>query len=171
MALELVFECPRTLTKLRSGPLGKLLDGFCDWLLEHGFTRHTVRKHLANVSHFNEYLGARNRAGGQTLSSQDVNIFLRAYWLRARNRGPLDNHVSRVRFSASRFIEYLRSSGLFEHLADTAIYQPLRDTGILDILPFAEASGGSLSSMPVSLLATVAPVWRTFDALATTEHE
>ena len=28
MALELVFECPRTLKKLRSGPLGKLLGRF-----------------------------------------------------------------------------------------------------------------------------------------------
>ena len=37
MALELVFERPRTLKKLRSGPLGELLEGFCDWLLEHGF--------------------------------------------------------------------------------------------------------------------------------------
>ena len=56
MALELVFTCPGTLKKLRSSPLGKLLDGFCDWLLEHGFARYTVRKHLSNVSHLNEHL-------------------------------------------------------------------------------------------------------------------
>ena len=36
MALELVFTCPRTLKKLRSGPLGMLLDGFCDWLSRPG---------------------------------------------------------------------------------------------------------------------------------------
>ena len=90
MALELVFECPRTLKKLRSGPLGKLLDGFCDWLLEHGFARQTVRTHLSNVSHLNEHLGARNGAGRQTLSSQAVKGFLREYSLRARNRGPLE---------------------------------------------------------------------------------
>ena len=109
MALELVFECPRTLKKLRSGPLGKLLDGFCDWLLEHGFARYTVRKHLSNISHLNEYLGARNGAGWHTLSSQAVNEFLREYPLRARNRGPLDDHLCYVQFSVSRFIEYLRS--------------------------------------------------------------
>ena len=28
-----------------------------------------------------------------------------------------------------------------------------------------------LSSMPASLLATFAPIWRTFDALATSDHE
>ena len=72
MALELVLECPRTLKKLRSGPLGKFPDGFCDWLLEHGFARYTVHKRLSNVSHFNEYLGARNRAGWQTLSPEHI---------------------------------------------------------------------------------------------------
>ena len=39
MALERVFEDPRTLRRLRSGPIGKLLEGFCNWLLEHGFRR------------------------------------------------------------------------------------------------------------------------------------
>jgi|GEM_PF-6267685 len=32
MALEQVFECPRTLRTLRSDPLGKLLGGVCNWL-------------------------------------------------------------------------------------------------------------------------------------------
>ena len=99
MALEQAFTCPGTVKKLRSGPLGKLLEGFCDWLLEHGFTRYTARKHLSNVSHLNEHLGARNGAGWQTLSAQEVNGFLREYPLRARNRGPLDQHLSRVQFS------------------------------------------------------------------------
>ena len=127
MALELVFTCPRTLKKLRSGPLGEVVEGFCDWLLEHGVARYTVRKHLSNVSHLNEHLGARNGAGWHTLSAQAVNEFLREYPLRARNRGALEQHLSRVRFSVSRFIEYLRSSGLFEPLAKTPIYQPLRN--------------------------------------------
>lgn len=33
MALEQAFECPATLKKLRSGPLGTFLDDFCNWLL------------------------------------------------------------------------------------------------------------------------------------------
>jgi integrase/recombinase XerD len=127
MALELVFECPRTLKKLRSGPLGELLDGFCDWLLEHGFARYTVRTHLSNVNHLNQHLGARNGAGLKTLSSQDVDRFLRTYPLRARNRGPLDPHLAYVKSSVNRLIEYLRTLSLFELSAKTAIYQPLRD--------------------------------------------
>ena len=34
MALEQVFSCPRTLAKLRANPLGRILEGFCLWLLE-----------------------------------------------------------------------------------------------------------------------------------------
>ena len=34
MALEQVFECPSTLAKFEAPPLGKLLEGFCKWLLE-----------------------------------------------------------------------------------------------------------------------------------------
>ncbi len=143
MALELVFECPRTLKKLRGGPLGELVEGFCDWLLEHGFTRHTARKHLSNVSHLNEHL-ARNGAGGHTLSAQDVNGFLREYPLQARNRGPLNQHPSRVEFSVSRFIEYLRSLGLFEPSANTPIYQPLRDAYLQWMRDHQHAAAGTI---------------------------
>ena len=144
MALEIIFACPRTLHKLRSGPLGKLLDGFCDWLLERGFARCTVRQHLSNVSHLNGYLGARNGAGWHTLSSQDVNGFLRQFPLRGRTRGPLDPHLSRVQFSVSRFIEYLRSSGLFEPSANTAIYQPLRDAYLQWMRDYQHAAAGTI---------------------------
>jgi hypothetical protein len=68
MALEQVFECPRTLKRLRSAPLGRLLEGFCDWLLEHGFSRGSIRKHLFSVSHLKEHLGGR-----RTRSYQDTN--------------------------------------------------------------------------------------------------
>jgi hypothetical protein len=52
MALEQVFECQRTLRRLRSGPLGKLLEGFCNWLLEHGFSRWTIRMWSNGVKSF-----------------------------------------------------------------------------------------------------------------------
>ena len=38
MVLKQIFECPRNISRLRSGPLGKLLEGFCNWLLGHGFS-------------------------------------------------------------------------------------------------------------------------------------
>ena len=43
MALEQVFKCSLTLNKLRDGPLGELMDGFCDALLEDGLSRSTVQ--------------------------------------------------------------------------------------------------------------------------------
>ena len=45
MALEQVFSCPRTLAKLRANPLGRILEGFCLWLLDGGFTRGCIRQH------------------------------------------------------------------------------------------------------------------------------
>ena len=144
MALELAFTCPRTLNKLRSGPLGKLLEGFCDWLLEHGFTRDSTRTHLSNVSHLNQHLGARNEASGYALSTQDVNAFIREYRLRARNRGPFDQHLSRIKFSVNRFIEYLRSSDLFEPSANAPIYQPLRDEYLQWMREHQHAAAGTI---------------------------
>jgi site-specific recombinase XerD len=145
MAMELVFECPATLKKLRSGPLGKLPDGFCDWLLEHGFTRQTVRTHLSNINHLNQHLGARNGAGSKALSSQTVREFLRHYPLRARNRGPLNQHLARVQSSVNRFIKYLRSSGLFEPSANTPIYRPLRDGYLQWLREHQHAAAGTIA--------------------------
>jgi hypothetical protein len=75
MALEQVFKCSLTLNKLRGGPLGELMDGFCDALREDGFSRSTVRRHLSNVAHLNAYLGARKNIDGQALCAQTISDF------------------------------------------------------------------------------------------------
>jgi hypothetical protein len=49
MALEQIVECPVALAKLRSAPLGTLLEGFCKSWLECGFQRES-RKHSPNLS-------------------------------------------------------------------------------------------------------------------------
>ncbi len=125
MALEQVFKCPRTCSKLRSGALGGLMDGFCDALLGNGFASGTVRKHLSNVGHLNAYLGTLDQREGQVLCAQTVAAFLTSYPAQARNRGPLDRHVALVKASVNHLADYLRTSGLFEAPAETAIYQPL----------------------------------------------
>ncbi|MEK7359104.1 MAG: site-specific integrase [Planctomycetota bacterium] len=127
MALELVFECPQTIGKLRIGPLGKLLDGFCGWLLECGFSRSTIRNHLSNVSHLNNYLDAQKTADWQTMSSEDINGFLKEYPLQVRIRGPSDKHLCRVQWSVNRFVQYLWLLKFFNPSAEPAIYQPLLD--------------------------------------------
>ena len=112
MALELVFECPRTLRSLRVGPLGNLLEGFCSWLLEHGFSRWTIRTHLSNVSRLNKHLASRRSGFRESLRSRDIAGFFNAYSLLCQRRRGLEGHVRRVRYSINRFIDYLREFGV-----------------------------------------------------------
>ena len=112
MELERVFSCPGTLTKLRSGPLGIHLDGFCIWLLDRGFSRNTVRLHLANVSHLNEHLN-RQKAAADKLCTTDVAEFFTAYPSWCRHRGPIKAHLSRVSHSIARFVEFLVERRLY----------------------------------------------------------
>ena len=151
MALELVFVCPRTLGKLRSGPLGKLLDGYCDWLLECGFSRSTIRNHLSNVSRFNGYLNAQKVAGRQTLSAEDVNGFLRKYPLRVQSREPSDNHLRRVQWPINRFVQYLRQLRLFDSSVESAIFQPLLDSYLEWMRDYQHAAPGTLDIRAHSL--------------------
>ena len=67
MAIEQVFKCPRTINELRDGPFGGLMDGFCDALLQNGFTPGTMRKHLLNIGHLNADIGTRHPIDGQVL--------------------------------------------------------------------------------------------------------
>jgi len=144
MALEQLFECPRTLRRLRSDPLGKLLEGFCNWLLEHGFSRWTIRKHLFNVSHLNEHLGGTRSRVHQGVSLREVEGFFKAYPLRCVNRKPLEKHLRRVRYSVNRFTDYLRQRGLFDSLVKSPIYQPLLDAYLQWMRHYQHASEGTL---------------------------
>ncbi len=127
MALERVFDCPRTLRRLRTGPLGKLLEGFCHWLLVGGFTRGCIRKHLSNVSHFNQYLGRAMTRPRATVTAKDIEGFFKAYPSLCRNQGLLEGHLRRVRYSIHRFTDYLGQKGLFDPLVSVPIYQELLD--------------------------------------------
>ncbi len=142
--MEQVFKCPGTLNKLRSGPLGELMDGFCTSLLENGFTPGTIRKHLSKVHHLNVYLGSRNHADGQVLSAQTVREFFTHYPALARHRGPLDRHIAGVKASVNRMVNYLRSSDRFEASTERLIYQPLLDTYLEWLLEYQHAAPGTI---------------------------
>ncbi|MDA3808569.1 MAG: site-specific integrase [Thiomicrorhabdus sp.] len=144
MALELIFECPRTLNKLRSGPLGKLLDGYCEWLCKCGFSRTTIRQHLAYVSHFNKYLNTRNEPEYRTLSAEDVNRFFKEYPSQARARKSLVNHVRRVRWSINRFVQYLRQLRLFDPLLKSTHYQLVLDAYLDWMRDYQHAAVGTI---------------------------
>ncbi len=127
MAIEQVFKSPRTIAKFRGGALGNLMDGFCQWLLNLGFGCSRVRRHLAYVSHLNDFLGDSQTRPCHTLSAQDVTAFFEAYPQVSRHRGPLMRHLNEVHGSVNRFIAYLRSQGLYEAPVQTPVYQPLLD--------------------------------------------
>ena len=143
MELERVISCPGTLIKLRSGPLGMHLDGFCAWLRERGFSRHTIRMHLSNVSHFNEHLG-QQKVAGQLLRSTDIDDFFEAYPAWCRHRRPLEGQLLRVRHSISRFVEYLGEKGLFDPLLQHEIHQPLLDAYLDWMTHSQHAAAGTL---------------------------
>ncbi len=144
MALESVFVCSRTLSKLRSGPLGHLLDGYCDWLLKCGFSHSTIRNHLSKVSHLNDHLDVQKIAGRQVLTAEDVSRFLKQHRLQARFRGSLDNYLCRVQWSLNRFVQYLRELHLFDDSVEAAIYQPLLDSYLKWMCEYQHASSGTL---------------------------
>lgn len=144
MELERVISCPGTLIKLRSGPLGMHLDGFCAWLLRRGFSRHTIRMHLSNVSHFNEHLGRQGAVAGQFLRSTDVAEFFVASPSRCRCRGSLSDHLLRVRHSVSRFVEYLGENGLFDPLLVREIHHPLLNAYLAWMAHYQHSAAGTL---------------------------
>ena len=79
MALEQVFKCPSTLNKLRTGPLAKLVEGFCQWLMVGGFSISCIRKHLSNISHLNAYLGSATVRPRTMFTAKDIEGFFKAY--------------------------------------------------------------------------------------------
>ena len=123
MALEQIVECPVALAKLRSAPLGTLLEGFCKSLLECGFQRESLRRHLSILSRLNEYLRRPKTRMRQTLTAEDIKRFLEACAVGWGNHGPLD--LRRVRPAVNRFVEYLRQEGRLVAPVARAIYQPL----------------------------------------------
>jgi integrase/recombinase XerD len=118
MALEQVFECQRTLRRLQTDPLGRFTEGFCCWLLEHGFSRSTIRKHLLFLFLLNTHL-----SGHEVITAGNVKTVLRAYSLECRKTEGRERHVRQVGYSVSRFLHYLRKS----EVVDPPVHEPVLD--------------------------------------------
>jgi integrase/recombinase XerD len=129
---------------MRRGSLGKLLEGFCNWLLEHGFSRHTIRQHLFNLSHLNEHLSDTKRGAHQGVNSGDIAAFFKAYPSRCRKRRAPDKHLRRVRYSVNRFLDYLRDSRLRDYAPQPKIYRPLLDAYLQWMRHYQHVAEGTL---------------------------
>lgn len=151
MVLEKVFKCSRTLNKLRTGPLAKVLEGFCHWLLAEGFTRRCIRRHLSNVLHFNEYLSRASTRPHTMVTAKDVEGFFKVYPSRCRNQGPLEDHLRRVRYSINRFTAYLDLKELFDPLVQAPIYQALLDDYLQWLRHYHHATDGTLEARAHSI--------------------
>jgi site-specific recombinase XerD len=121
-----------------------LLEEFCNWLLQHGFSRGAIRKHLFSVSHLNEHLGGPRSRPHQGVSLKEVEGFFKAYPLQCPNRRALGGHLRRVGYSVNRFTDYLRQRGLFDSLVKSPIYQPLLDAYLQWMRRYQHASEGTL---------------------------
>ena len=144
MSLECVFESSYTLEKFRSGPLGNRLDGFCDWLQKAGYSRGSTRLLVSHVSHLNQFLGAKSKGDGDVLSNQDINRFFKEYPQQARNRGPLDKHVRRVRWSIHRFVQYLQQQGRFDSQMEPPIFSTILEDYLQWMHGYRHAAPGTL---------------------------
>jgi site-specific recombinase XerD len=144
MALEQVFESTLTLTKLRSSPLGKLLEGFCQWLVNGGFSHWTIRHHLAHLSHLNEYLKGETNTDKTRLSADDVDGFFKAYPSLCRSLGRVKEHLCRVRFSVNRFVEYLSQEGLYDPHEQSLVGRALSDSYLEWLRDYQHTAPGTL---------------------------
>ncbi len=144
MGLERVFDASWTLRDLRKAPLGSLLEEFCDWLLDRGFTWHTARSHLGRLLHLSRWLAECGWGGAERLSRKEVESFLAVYPERCRCRGVLEEHLKRMRHSLSRFVEFLRHRDLFDPLAETPPYQPVLDEYLRWMRDHQHAAEGTL---------------------------
>ena len=134
MALEQFFSDPRTLAKLHGGPL--MLDGFCGYLANRGFSTGTIRMHLCYVSHFNDYLRQTRTQSQANITARDVAAFFNVYSRHCRWRGNLENHLKIVRYAINRFIDYLTLKNEYDPLVTPAL---------------VSASSGGISAMDASI--------------------
>jgi integrase/recombinase XerD len=88
----------------------------------------------------------------QTVTAGDLAGFFEAYPSRCRHRGPLEEHLRRVRYSVNRFAEYLRQEGRFVALpAVEMVYQPLLDAYLQWMDRYQHAAPGTLEVRAGSL--------------------
>jgi len=127
MALERVWKRATWVDRIRDRPFGKIVDGFCQWLLDRGYARATIRAHTQAVRHLDNYIAQRGDAAPEPLSSDLIEAFLKD---RLPKRS-LHRLGGKARDSTGRSIrclsKYLRATGLLHVTSPSPPYQ-----GILD---------------------------------------
>ncbi len=152
MALEQVFKCPRTLRKLRTGPLGKFQEGFCNWLLEHGFRLSTICKHLVGLSHLNRFMSHPECGIRWSITIGGVETSFKAYFLQCQKIGVREERVRPVSYAVNRFLDFLRDSGLLDTSTEQDSYQPLVEAYLKWMRDYRHVSQGTIGIRRRSIL-------------------
>ncbi|MCP4257610.1 MAG: hypothetical protein GY774_08820 [Planctomycetes bacterium] len=116
MMLESIFSCSPTLEKLYKEPLGPLQDGFCQWLVDQGYTHHTIRKHFYYIFYLNDYLSDLGLSDYTHLTLEHIRAFLTEHLARFKSSKKGQNRYLRVTFSINCFTKYLRKCSLVKKL-------------------------------------------------------
>ena len=145
MELEKVFFDPRALKRFGEGPLAPKLDGFCEWMSNHGFARSTIRRHISRVSSFSRYLQKRKLTILVSVNSEHIQGVITGYLLRCKHRCPGTKHYHSVVYSIHRFIDYLEECGFVNAVSHcTAPYQSLLDEYIKWMKDVQRSASGTL---------------------------
>jgi integrase/recombinase XerD len=112
MMQESIFSCSRTLEKFRKEPLWPLQEGFCQWLIDQGYTRYTIRKHLFCIFYLNDYLVNQGLGDYSHLTQRHIRTFITENFARAKGSKQERNRHLRATFSINRFTKYLKECRL-----------------------------------------------------------
>lgn len=129
MALEQVFSRAFELRRRQSNPFYALLDGYCQWMLDHGFVRTTICTKFAHLRFLTDYLIRIGVHDPGELRWDHIERF-RSKWL-PRYRGTEGGGAAQARViggSVNAFCRYLESRGLISPPPPVSLpYQALLD--------------------------------------------
>jgi integrase/recombinase XerD len=106
--LDQAIACPRVRARLRSGPLGALLDDYVTRLRGRGYARHTIRCHIWAIGHFSTWLQAQGLSPA-AVNEELVRSFLHdGHLAECRCRSPAPTDLAQIRPALRHLLLLLR---------------------------------------------------------------
>ena len=144
MIIEQYITCPETRSKLCKGPLAHLINGFCFWLKDLGFSHGLIYLHLLNISRFNDYLAEVYPQSLTVVSSLDVDDFFKNYFLPCHKRAISTHHLKSIHYALNRFVAYLKELDCFIDEKRVPLYQSLLDAYLSWLKRYQHLAAGSI---------------------------
>ena len=146
MSLERVYRSAIALRRLRGGPLGGVLDGFCQWLLGHGYSHNSIRGHVGRMHWLSGYLARHGVVDSAKITWDQLGLFLCHYL--PRRCTPTDQTARRsIARAVRRLREYLVLAGVIcEPPAIRPAYQALLDEYVVWMRDYCHLSVHTLTS-------------------------